>query len=201
MGMYMTLRAIRQSDVPRLLASPGLIWGVFGQESLPSSPSSQLSAGFWTRLFGPKRSNKEASPSSNVEPSIEPVGEVDLDKAWQVMHFILTGTAWEGDPPMNFLILGGSAVGDIDVGYGPARVLNHQEVRESLVAVASLNEETLRERYNVKVFAEADVYPSVWANLEPEDESADWIVEHMSQLKEFLAVAADRNNGVVISIS
>lgn len=40
-----------------------------------------------------------------------------LDKAWHGLHFLFTGTAWEGDPPLNFLVSGGREIGDVDVGY------------------------------------------------------------------------------------
>jgi hypothetical protein len=27
----------------------------------------------------------------------------DLDKSWHGIHYLLTGSAWEGSPPLNFL--------------------------------------------------------------------------------------------------
>jgi hypothetical protein len=42
----------------------------------------------------------------------------DLEKSWQGIHYLLTGTAWEGDPPLNFLLAGGREV-DIEIGLGP----------------------------------------------------------------------------------
>jgi hypothetical protein len=38
-----------------------------------------------------------------------------LEKSWHGLHFLLTGDAWMGDPPLNFLTMGGEEVGDIDV--------------------------------------------------------------------------------------
>jgi hypothetical protein len=43
--------------------------------------------------------------------------ELDGDKAWHGIHFLLTGTAGEGTPPLDFIVRGGQEVGDIDVGY------------------------------------------------------------------------------------
>ena len=56
-----------------------------------------------------------------------PGGELDLDKAWHGIHFLLTGSAWEGEEPLCYLLAGGQEVGDEDVGYGPARVLRPRE--------------------------------------------------------------------------
>lgn len=50
------------------------------------------------------------------------VNEMDVDKAWHGIHFLLCGNTWEGEHPLNFVVCGGQYVGDVDVGYGPARV-------------------------------------------------------------------------------
>ena len=43
---------------------------------------------------------------------------VDVDKAWHCLHFLLTGTASEGEPPMDFVVRGGTEVGE-DMGTAP----------------------------------------------------------------------------------
>jgi hypothetical protein len=47
--------------------------------------------------------------------------ELEVDKAWHGLHFLLTGSAWEGSFPLNFIVAGGQEVGD-DLGYGPLEV-------------------------------------------------------------------------------
>jgi hypothetical protein len=32
---------------------------------------------------------------------------IDLDKTWHGIHYLLTGTTWEGEPPFSFLVAGG----------------------------------------------------------------------------------------------
>ena len=66
-------------------------------------------------------------------------GEIDLDKAWHGIHFLLTGSAWEGDEPLGYLIAAGQPVGDEDVGYGPARVLRPKEVAQLDAALAAIS--------------------------------------------------------------
>ncbi len=36
---------------------------------------------------------------------------LDLGKAWGALHFLLTGTEYEGQPPLNFIFCGGRYVG------------------------------------------------------------------------------------------
>ena len=31
---------------------------------------------------------------------------IDIDKAWHGIHYLLTGTAWGGDPPASWVIFG-----------------------------------------------------------------------------------------------
>jgi hypothetical protein len=56
--------------------------------------------------------------------------ELEIGKTWHGLHYILTGRAWDGDWPGNFLLQGGSGVCDIGVGYGPAHVLTSTQVAE-----------------------------------------------------------------------
>src|SRR5690242_14594616 len=52
----------------------------------------------------------------------------DLDKAWHGIHWLLTGSSEGGEEPLCFLLAGGEQVGDVDVGYGPARALTSSQV-------------------------------------------------------------------------
>src|SRR5205809_3698611 len=56
--------------------------------------------------------------------------DLDVDKAWHGLHFLLTGAANEERPPLDFLVTGGEEIGDEDVGYGPARAYHSLQVRE-----------------------------------------------------------------------
>src|SRR5579859_3147894 len=63
---------------------------------------------------------------------------VVLDKAWHAIHFMLTGSRLGGEEPLNFLVSEGTPVGEVDVGFGPARVLTSQQVRQLAAALAPL---------------------------------------------------------------
>src|SRR4051812_22134863 len=54
---------------------------------------------------------------------------IDIEKSWHGIHYLLTGTRDEGDGPLNFILAGGQEVGDVDVGYGPARAFTSEQVR------------------------------------------------------------------------
>src|SRR5689334_11060249 len=60
-----------------------------------------------------------------------PKRHLDVDKAWHLIHFLLTGSADEGSGPLANAVIGGQLLGNVDVGgYGPAVYLSAAEVAE-----------------------------------------------------------------------
>lgn len=123
MGMVCNLRRASVDDVAHLLEAPERITGfLYGEDEAP--PPSSNGGGFLSRLFGAKP--RVPAPPVTWRPRTDD-DEVDLDKSWHGLHFLFTGTAWEGEEPACFLVLGGEGIGN-DVGYGPARVLMPDDV-------------------------------------------------------------------------
>jgi hypothetical protein len=83
---------------------------------------------------------------------------LNLEKSWQVLHYLLTGHAEEAPPPLGNAILGGTAIGD-DLDYGPVRFLTPDQVREVATALASVTKEDLKQRFNLKAMIAAHIYP------------------------------------------
>ncbi len=83
---------------------------------------------------------------------------VDADKAWHILHFLLTGTAWEGEAPLNFIVRGGQEIGEEDVGYGPARALLPAAVVTLDAALEALPTAALAERYDPAQMAALEIY-------------------------------------------
>src|SRR5262245_46999099 len=76
----------------------------------------------------PDKLNRLLGAPEQVEDFIQeeydnPESECYLGKAWHALHFILTGTPWDGDEPLCLAVLCGTPIGEVDVGYGPARYL------------------------------------------------------------------------------
>src|SRR5262249_19169224 len=76
------------------------------------------------------------------------VGQVDLEKAWHGIHFLLTGSAWDGEEPLCYLVTGGEQIGEEDVGYGPARALKPQQVAAWASALSAVSVDELSNRFN-----------------------------------------------------
>jgi hypothetical protein len=93
-------------------------------------------------------------------------GFVDLDKAWQCLHYLLTGTARDGEGPLSFLLKGGQPVGDEDLGgFGPARVFRPLEAAAIADALAGVSEPQLLARFDLKKLEKLEVYPGRWSEV------------------------------------
>src|SRR5688572_1450142 len=94
--------------------------------------------------------SEPSSVSDIVEAAYQEHGDdlVDVGKAWHCLHYLLTGTAWEGEPPLNFIAIGGIEVGDVDVGYGPARAFRNRELRIISEALEQISADDLRRRFD-----------------------------------------------------
>src|SRR6202163_4530873 len=75
---------------------------------------------------------------------------VVIDKAWHAIHYALNGSRLGGHEPLNFLVAEGTPVGEVDVGYGPARVLTSDQVRALAAALATVAPDDLGKRVDLK---------------------------------------------------
>jgi hypothetical protein len=129
-----------------------------------------------------------------------PFADVDVDKAWHAIHYLLTGTAWEGEPPLNFVVTGGTEVGD-DLGYGPARALTSAEVRLVAAALQPLTPEVFLRRFNPVALTAAEIYPEIWDRPPEEDDTRGYVAEYYDRLRSFVIDVASEGEAMLISLA
>lgn len=207
MSMILELVAVRDADIDRLLADPVLVWRVVSPDNPELYEQARKAArrpSFLGRLF---RGNKAPAPAEGAPGPAELAFDAaealrsDLEKSWHGIHYLLTGTAWEGDPPLNFLVLGGRVVGDIDVGYGPAHALTAAETRSASDALGRLSDEELRGHFDPTAMMKQKIYPEIWDRDPDEDDTLGYLMENVAALREFLTQVVARGQGLVVYIS
>jgi hypothetical protein len=102
--------------------------------------------------------------------------------------------------PAAYLLLGGDAIGTVDVGYGPARVLVPEQVREFVAYLSGISEAELRQRYDPPRMTALQIYPEIW-DPGDDDEQIEYLVQAFDELRDFLAEARDAGEGVVIYLN
>jgi hypothetical protein len=130
-------------------------------------------------------------------------GFVDLDKAWHCLHYLLTGSPQGGQGPLAFLLAGGTPVGEEDLGgAGPARVFRAAEVGAISLALASVTEATLIERFDVKKLDALGIYPGRWDHLNlKSDYDLGYYLGPFRGLQRLTERAREEASGMIVWIS
>lgn len=133
----------------------------------------------------------------NEETQNETENQLDIDKTWRAIHYLLNGTAWGGKEPLANAVLGGLPVGEEDVGYGPARYLWPTQVAETSKALQSISSEQLWSRFNAAAMKKAEIYPE----FEGGDEDKEYICGNFENIKSFFAAAASRGDAMLLYLN
>ncbi len=120
---------------------------------------------------------------------------LDLDKSWQGLHYLLTGSAWDGEPPTGFLINGGEL---IDLQMTSARVFWPKQVADIDEMLTSVTEDGLRRKFEPKAMMQEQVYPEIWDRDPRKDDTLAWLISNFQELKQFVSSARSRGACLVV---
>lgn len=196
MGMVLCYVRVSPANAVLLLQRPALIHSFLSREkaALPAEKR-----GFLSKLFGGKKT--QPKPKVGPLPSFEPReddDEGDTDKAWQGMHYLFTGTAEGGAFPEGFILHGGTPVGDEEVGYGPARLFQPDEVLRIDAFLQTQNEPDILQRYDGKKMDAERVYPQIWQR--DGAEGAEYIWGGIEMMKDFVRETLERKWALLVYI-
>jgi len=154
--------------------------------------------GNFLRLSSDELAALIADPSS-VEDFIYPDDEerennIDVDKAWHGIHYLLAGDAWAGEPPLANVVLGGTEIGD-DVGYGPARYLTVDEVQAAADALKDIPPEKFRARYVASELSKNRIYPEIWDDAD--EDAIGYLTTWYETLREYYIDAATQGHAML----
>jgi len=199
-GMVLGLTTVSQCHIDAIGLNPALVWRFIAPDDpdvyreFAAKPPKK---GFFGRLFGREKPSEIPIPTPDLAPG-EGIS-TDVDKAWQAIHFLLTGTATEGEFPRAFLLVGGWEVPGIEVGYGPARIFRPAEVAAVDRALTDVSTEDLLCRFDGPAMEEADIYPNIWTRDE-QTASIEYIQEKYDTLRNFVKTAHERGLGLIITL-
>ena len=187
MSMLAELRRVSSEDLSRLRADPSdILWYLHGSE--PYQPPS----GLFSRLFRRQRQLRQR-PHEWVAPPEDAL--LRLDQSWHAVHFLLTGSSGPADPPAGYLLSGGVELGDVDVGYGPARALLPEMEEDFARYIAVLPEAEARDRCTPEAMAAAEIYGAVRS---PEEFPHLWSL--ITDLRSFLLDSAAAGDSAIVYI-
>ena len=123
---------------------------------------------------------------------------VVLNKAWHAIHFALNGSRLGGEEPLNFLVSEGTPVGEVDVGFGPARVLTSQQVSQLARALATIEPDEVARRIDLRTFDQEVIYPGNWQR---NGIGVDYVLANYRDMRELFVRVAEKGDGLVLYIN
>ena len=202
MGIYLAIYALSDGTIEQLHADPPLAWRVMDPErpelEAKARADRQPRPGLFARLFkGAKVQPPPPLPPLELAPGEGDLGPVgDFEKSWHGMHYLLTGTADEGEPPLNFLMGGGREL-ELEDGETPLLTHSSADTRRIADGLMQLSDEEVRRRANPAEIGRLDLYPGVWDR--PEEVS--YLLEDLRRLRQMVSEVAGRGLGLLVSIS
>ncbi len=118
---------------------------------------------------------------------------LSLEKSWHGIHYVLTGAAEGGRPPLSWTVLGDKEIPDTGklMGYGPAHALTAEQVDSVSKAIARFTKEKFRRGFNLKAMKTAQIYAVSSIG------DVEYIWTYFQKLKAFYLQATKQHNGLL----
>jgi hypothetical protein len=201
MGLTCSLHRASEREIDRLIAEPDAVPGFLYPDdgSTPRvrevRPKGVLG---WLLRLTPITIEEVVPDDGDPErPPPDPDRSIDIDKGWNGLHFLFTGTADEGEEPACYLVRGGE-----ELDEGQARALRPDQVRRWAAYLEALTPAELARRYDPARMTELEIYPDTIWNRPPSAETPlSWLTGCHAQLRQFVNRAAACGDGLIINIS
>jgi len=200
MGMTCSLHRVSVDEVAQLRKNTDTLATVLGFDQGPRvrevRPKGIL--GFLLRLTPVTITEVDPDAPETLNYVPDTTKELDLEKAWNGLHYLFTGTSDEGREPACFLMKGGEDVDD----EGLARALSPDQVKRFAAFLSSLTPDQLRGRFDAKRMMKLEIYPEIWDRPVTDDENTlEWLIAYFTDLQSFVQRVADDGDAIVVYLS
>jgi hypothetical protein len=123
---------------------------------------------------------------------------IDFDKAWQAVHYTLSGAEYYTDHALGALLLNSETVGD-DMGYGAPWIIPHDRLAPFNDALALLSDDAIRARFDPEALVANDIY-AFEECLKCPDEALNYIMQGIPALRRFAERCASTGSSALAAI-
>ena len=125
---------------------------------------------------------------------------LDIDKMWDVLHFVLTGVSADhriDDNPLSQAVLGVTSIEDLSdyMAY-----TEYSQIADIVAALEQFDMDQALESFDMNACKEAELYPNIWDYDEEEEEIKDEILHDFEQMKVFYKKVLEAKGHVVVTI-
>lgn len=126
---------------------------------------------------------------------------LDIDKMWDVLHFVLTGVSTSnpsGNDPLSGAILGVMPLENVAeyIAY-----TEKSKVSEICSALENFDMGEAMAHFSMQACKNADLYPDIWDFDDEEEEIKEEICDYFQAMKEFYQRILELNGNVMVTIS
>jgi hypothetical protein len=202
MGMYGLVVPVSEATIGRLHADPPLVMQILdgSAEAVEAARPKPKAPGLVARLFGAKA----PPPPAPLTPLELAPGEgegADVDKAWHGVHYLLTGSVWEGEPPLDFMLNGGTELDFDGTWDSPPRTFTPAETRTIAEALARLGDDELGRRYDPAEMDRLEIYPEIWSrDPQPGEDQRLWVLSAIADVRKTVGDAVARGWGLLVKV-
>ena len=137
----------------------------------------------------------QQSPKAPGSGKARQGAKISLEKAWHGVHYLLCGEVEPTSAIPSQAVMGGVEVGE-DLGYGPARYFEADEVRAIAQALSSATlEAEMIARFDPAKMTSLGIYPGGWKAGD-----TDWLMEEFRRLRKFYDDASTAKLAIVTSL-
>ncbi len=134
-------------------------------------------------------------PAGGSRPA--PITSLSLEKDWHAVHYLLCGAAEPGKSLLSQVVMGGTDIGDDDLGYGPARYFDANKTADIARELGRSGlEDEMRARFDPATMVAAGLYPGGW-----EPDEIENLISEFQQLRDFFADASAHGRIVVTCLT
>ena len=143
-------------------------------------------------------------PVEDIEDDKDGNGDVeiqlDMDKMWDAMHFVLTGVSKDDVIENNHLSEAVFGVNSIKNSEEYIAYTQKSKVKDIVLALEDFDIEKALENLNMSRFKKANIYPNIWDYEEDADKIREELRVYFQRLRDFYKKILEVNGNVVIII-
>ncbi|MBZ9648916.1 YfbM family protein [Sphingobium sp. 3R8] len=124
--------------------------------------------------------------------------EADLDKAWHLVHYLLTGKTGRVEGPLGLIADDLHPLADLDLGLGKPNVISVDATKAFAEAAQSISDEVFLARFIPEQMPTDELYMGDVVARGDHDDMKEYSLENFHFLRDF-AVAAARNGEAIIT--
>jgi hypothetical protein len=148
--------------------------------------------GFFAKLFG-----RTPKIDTRPVPARFDSDEVDLDKSWHIVHYLLCGDAGRGEGPLALIGDDLHPLAEYDLGLGKPNVISSGQVKAFAAAASGMKTEDFLARYIPSEMPLSELYMGNVIERGDVDDIKGYAVENFEILRDFVQKAANSDEAII----